>query len=261
MFLRQEDFSVRLHAVLLLNWEENVAHIDARPFRALSFRIQGDAEFILPGSRIHAGDKDILHCPEDLEYDVRAGKEQVVVVHFSTFGHTPSKFEILPVADRQRAESLFLSLLECWNGKKPGYYYRAVSTFYKILELIEKQELHSAHTAHYSVISKAVEYLQQNYRDPELTVQDLCKVSGISSTYFRKRFFEEFNMMPNKYLNTLRIEYAKELLDSGAYSVERVAEEAGFLDAKYFCTVFKRFTGTSPSEYKKGLAVLANSKR
>jgi len=40
-----------------------------------------------------------------------------------------------------------------------------------------------------------------------------------------------------------------------------VAEEAGFLDAKYFCTVFKRFTGTSPSEYKKGLAVLANSKR
>lgn len=252
MFLRQEDFSVRLLSVLRLDWEENVAHIDRRPFQALSFRLQGNAAFTLPDGNLRAGDKDMLYASEHLEYDIRAGKEQVIVVHFTSSGNTAGTLQIVPVSDPSRAESLFLSLLDCWNEKKPGYYYRALSLFYRIIELAAQQELRETHAPHYEAIRKAVEYLQHNYRSPELTVQDLCHIAGISNTYFRKRFFEEFGMMPNRYLNTLRIEYAKELLDSGAYSVERVAGEAGFLDAKYFSTVFKRLTGTTPTQYKRG---------
>lgn len=251
MFLQQEDFSVRLLSVLRLDWEKNVAHIEGRPFRALSFRLQGDAAFFLSDRTLQAGDKDILYAPENVEYDIRAGKEQLIVVHFAADSGLAGELQLVPVPDTGRAESLFLSLLECWNGKKPGYYYRALSIFYKIMELFAQQNLLVAHTPHYETIRKAVEHLHQHYRNPELTVQELCHISGISNTYFRKCFFEEFGVTPNKYLNSLRIEYARELLDSGVYSVERVAEESGFLDSKYFCTVFKRFTGKTPSEYKR----------
>ena len=235
-----------------MNWEKNEAHIDGRPFRALSFRLQGDATFTLPEGQLHVGDKEMLHAPEHCEYEIRSGKEQLIVVHFSCGERQAETLQVIPVADPHRAEALFLALLECWDGKKPGYYYRALSLFYKIAEMAEQQELHASSTARYDMIGQAVDYLQQNYRNPELTVQELCDISGISSTYFRKRFYEKFGVTPNKYLNALRIEYAKELLDSGAYSVERVAGEVGFLDAKYFSTVFRRVTGMTPTEYKKG---------
>ena len=251
MFLSPDTFSVRVLSVLRLDWDENIAHIEGRTFRALSFRLQGNADFSPPDGHFQAHDKDIVYSPENCAYDIRAGKEAVIVIHFSVLECTATTFEVIAVEDTQRTESLFLSLLECWTGKQPGYYYRAVSIFYKILELLDQQALHAAHSPRYALIRTAVEYLQQNYRNPELTVQDLCNIAGISTTYFRTCFFEEFQVMPNKYLNALRIDYAKELLASGTYSIERVAGESGFLDSKYFSTVFKRFTGKTPAEYKK----------
>lgn len=255
MHFCHEDFSVRLLSVLQLSWDEHIAHIEPRPYRGLTFRLQGDANFILPDKWLKAGDKDIVYAPEQPDYDIVAGKEKVIVIHFLEHSSRPTEFMVRTPDDPQRAEALFVSLLECWSKKEPGYYFRALSIFYKIIEMLEIQELHTAHSPRYRIISRAVDFLHENYRNPELTVEDLCKIANISNTYFRKCFHEEFGMMPNKYLNSLRIQYARELLDYGAYSIERVAEEVGFMDSKYFCTVFKRFTGKTPSEYKKGFSV------
>ena len=47
------------------------------------------------------------------------------------------------------------------------------------------------------------------------------------------------------------MEYAKRLLASDYYRVYEVADMAGFSDVKYFSTVFKKETGSTPSEYKE----------
>ena len=47
----------------------------------------------------------------------------------------------------------------------------------------------------------------------------------------------------------LRIEYAKELIHSKYYTISQCAEMSGFSDAKYFSTVFKKYTGIPPSKY------------
>lgn len=243
--------AVRIRTVLMLEWERNSAYIPPRQYNALSFRLKGNSEFIVGNQRIRAEDQDILFGPPDCAYTVEAGEERLVVVHFETAENFSGMLQVLRPENPQQIEELFLSLLKTWEEKKPGFYPRAMSIFYKILELVVKQTSKGTHSPHYEKIREAVEYMMNNYRNSDLSVEDLCKRCAISDTYFRKCFLDEFHMTPNKYLTNLRIDYARDLLESGVYNIEQVAERSGFIEPKYFCTVFKKIVGKTPSEYKK----------
>ena len=91
--------------------------------------------------------------------------------------------------------------------------------------------------------------MQEHFNDSELTIKLLCEISGMSDTYFRRLFSEIYHTTPNKYLTGLRISHAEDLLSGGYYTIERVAQECGFADEKYFSTVFKKKIGFSPSQY------------
>lgn len=251
MLLATGEYPVRIRTVLLLEWEKNNTSIPPRRSNAFSFRLKGNSDFITRDKRIHVGDKELLFVPEDFPYEIEAGPERLIVIHFDALERIPDEFQAMRPYNPQRIEELFLSLLKTWEEKQPGYYPRALSIFYKILELVSKQTYQNAHSAHYEKIRHAVDYLMKNYRSSDLSVQELCKRCAISDTYFRKCFLEEFHVTPNKYLTNLRIDYAKDLLESGVYSVEQVAERSGFMEPKYFCTVFKKVVGKTPSEYKK----------
>lgn len=245
------NYAIRIRTVLMLEWETNSAYIPPRQYNALSFRLKGNAEFIVDDDRIRAGDQDILFGPPDCAYTVKSGEERLVVVHFESVEKLSGMLQVLQPENPQQVEELFLSLLKTWEEKKPGYYPRALSIFYKILEMVVKQTSKDTHSPHYEKIRDAVEYMMKNYRNSDLSVEDLCKRCDISDTYFRKCFLDEFHVTPNKYLTNLRIDYAKDLLESGVYSIEQVAERSGFIEPKYFCTVFKKIVGKTPSEYKR----------
>ncbi len=72
----------------------------------------------------------------------------------------------------------------------------------------------------------------------------------MSDTYFRKMFFKVYGKTPLHYINTLRIERAKALLSESGITLEQVAIHSGFSDVKYFSSVFKSYTGISPSKYR-----------
>ena len=69
----------------------------------------------------------------------------------------------------------------------------------------------------------------------------------MSDTYFRKLFFQNFKTTPLKYINKLKLEYAKELLCSNYYTIEEVSEKCGFENINYFSTFIKKQTGVPPS--------------
>lgn len=106
-----------------------------------------------------------------------------------------------------------------------------------------------ADTAVYRKLEPAMAYLHAHFTDPDLSVLTLCSVAHLSDTWFRRLFFQYHGVKPVAYINRLRINYAKELLESEYYKVEQVALMAGFEDAKYFSTVFKKYTGRTPSDY------------
>ena len=93
------------------------------------------------------------------------------------------------------------------------------------------------------------DYLEEHLRHP-LTRQSVAKRFRITPNYLSHIFRKSGSVGFNEYLTTVRMEKAKILLRGYDLKVKEIAHNCGFVDSNYFCRVFKRNTGRSPSEYR-----------
>ena len=75
--------------------------------------------------------------------------------------------------------------------------------------------------------------------------------SGLSERSFKRRFKAATGMTPMEYVHTLRLEEAKQLLESSDAPIEVVAEQVGYADASFFRRLFGRRVGLSPLQYRR----------
>nr|WP_239585641.1 response regulator [Lysinibacillus composti] len=99
------------------------------------------------------------------------------------------------------------------------------------------------------VVIQAVSFIETNYFK-EITLDDLSAEVGLSQSYLSTIFKKVTGKSFIEYLNDLRIEKAKQLLNTSNLKVFEVANKVGFNDPKYFSKQFKRITGISPNAYK-----------
>ena len=92
-----------------------------------------------------------------------------------------------------------------------------------------------------------------NYRNPDITLEDMAMAAGLSSNYIRRIFRDQCGYSPMDYLVNYRIETAKELLRDTSHTAKEVAEMVGYVNTKYFYSLFKKQTGYTTYEYKKSL--------
>jgi len=79
--------------------------------------------------------------------------------------------------------------------------------------------------------------------------EDLAKLTGLSTIYFRRLFTEVFGVSPIAYVHKLRIKKAKEMLKSDYGNITDIAQSLGYLNIYDFSRAFKKHTGISPSKY------------
>jgi two-component system response regulator YesN len=103
-----------------------------------------------------------------------------------------------------------------------------------------------------SFVSKAIDYLNENYMDENLNVEQVCSLLGVSSAYFSTVFKRETGKNFTAYLTDVRMEKAVELLIEKDEKTYIIAREVGYSDPNYFSYVFKKQFGVSPSKYKQG---------
>ena len=123
--------------------------------------------------------------------------------------------------------------------------------FNRLLYKIENESLNFKLYDSNNSLPDVIEYIQDNFTDPNISVEYLSKLCGTSTTYFRKIFAENLGVSPLKYINSLRVEYATELLKTGYYSIATVAELVGFSDPNYFSSFISKNTGHYPSFFLK----------
>ena len=99
-------------------------------------------------------------------------------------------------------------------------------------------------------IVKAQAYLRQKLAE-RITLSELAETCHLSSSRLSHLFREQLDMTPLEFLETERLERAKRLLELSTLAVQAVAAEAGFNSPFYFSRRFKRYTGLSPSEFRK----------
>lgn len=99
-------------------------------------------------------------------------------------------------------------------------------------------------------ISKALDVLRvEGHWD--ISLADLAEVANLSEARFKVRFKTEVGIPPGEYLIRRRIEKAKHWLRKSTLPVMKISNELSFPTAQYFATVFKRYTGMRPQEYRE----------
>jgi two-component system response regulator YesN len=100
------------------------------------------------------------------------------------------------------------------------------------------------------LIERIVEYVDKNYTSP-LSLKVLGYQYGITAAYLGQLFKKQTGYTFTNYLNALRVRKAKKLFQYTALKANEIADEVGYNDPNYFYTVFKKYTGIYPSEYRK----------
>jgi two-component system, response regulator YesN len=99
------------------------------------------------------------------------------------------------------------------------------------------------------LIERAEQYIRSYYASP-IKANEVADFINISPNYFSSLFKQKTGKSFNEYINTLRVEAAKELLEETPFNVYEIAEKVGYREYKYFVDVFKKFTSYTPTKYR-----------
>lgn len=103
---------------------------------------------------------------------------------------------------------------------------------------------------HVDVIYKSIDFIKRNLMK-KITLDDVAKNVYLSPSYFSKIFKKEMKVSFNTYLNQVRIETSKKLMEDNSLSLVDIANLVGYEDQSYFTKVFKKLTGVSPGRYRE----------
>ncbi|UYG09070.1 GlxA family transcriptional regulator [Halomonas sp. M4R1S46] len=99
-------------------------------------------------------------------------------------------------------------------------------------------------------IARCQVWVAEHYDTPS-PVAGMVAVSGLTERSFKRRFKAATGMTPMDYVHTLRLEEAKQCLESGDAPIDAVAEEVGYADPSFFRRLFGRRVGLTPSQYRR----------
>lgn len=93
-------------------------------------------------------------------------------------------------------------------------------------------------------------YINDHMKE-DITLAGLAEIFHFSPQYLAKKFKEEYDTTIMNYLSQLRMDKAGSLLAHTELSIQEIASESGFEELNYFSKVFKKYTGLSPTAYRK----------
>ena len=106
------------------------------------------------------------------------------------------------------------------------------------------------HVAHCrDAIEKACLFMDSHFAE-RISLEQLCRIAGLSKSSLLRTFTVSKGVTPYNYLQSVRIDNAKRLLESG-YSPADAALKTGFSDQSHFTNYFTRFIGISPGMYRE----------
>lgn len=104
-------------------------------------------------------------------------------------------------------------------------------------------------------IRKAQRWLEDNYAG-QFTIDDVANVVGLSPRHFKRRFKKATGENPLRYLQQMRLEKAKAMLETSLENIEMITQQVGYEDSRTFRRLFKQYTSLSPREYRARFCVI-----
>ncbi len=102
-----------------------------------------------------------------------------------------------------------------------------------------------------SILDNVIHYINRNYANNNLTLDSIAPLFGYNNSYLGKILNRHIGQSFNNYLDTIRINHAKELLRSTDMKIYTIAEKVGYRTVDYFHIKFKKLEGMTPAEYRR----------
>ena len=177
-----------------------------------------------------------------------SGNTGVYAINFHTLDDDINEPRVFTVKSVESMISDFAFAENAWRGRSSVLREDCFISLYRIIRRLKKEsELDSLEYG--EVLAPALDYITAHYTEENIRLSTLASLSGVCEPYLRRLFNKAFSVSPAVYIRALRMDYAKNLLASGEYSVTDAAIASGFNDTAYFCREFKKTAGVSPSEY------------
>lgn len=101
---------------------------------------------------------------------------------------------------------------------------------------------------------RVTEYIEANYKDPNLNISTIGNEFELKATYLSKMFKDYTGEGLLDYINKTRIEKAKQLIAERGKNIGDVADCVGFNDVNAFIRTFKKYEGITPGKFKETIA-------
>jgi AraC-like DNA-binding protein len=98
-------------------------------------------------------------------------------------------------------------------------------------------------------LKKVEKLVFEQMKERHVNCDTVCASLGITNQNLRRKILAISGQTGGKYLLTIRMKYAMELLAKGKYSIGQIAQKCGYDDANNFSRTFKREVGMKPTEY------------
>lgn len=163
----------------------------------------------------------------------------------------------LTASVQDEVERLMNNMLNEYNEEKLYYEKFLKADLLKLLAIvareyegsINKKESGELLDKYRTAIINAIKYINNNYTE-DIHLDDICKYSMMSKTYFCYIFKMLTQKTFTEYLLDLRIKKALELLQTTDISITKICYEVGFNDVTHFCRTFKKIVGVSAKSYR-----------
>jgi AraC family transcriptional regulator len=99
---------------------------------------------------------------------------------------------------------------------------------------------------------RIADYIEEHLRD-DISIRALAVIIRLSPYHFAHAFKQSFGEPPHRYVTSRRMLRAKSLLAGDTMSVTEIGRALGFVETSSFTTAFRRFTGITPSSYRRQL--------
>lgn len=242
-------------------WQFPISRPDGYEFPQLFVTMEGEGEMTVNGDTVRLLPHTVFYIPRDLPHEYHSISESWIMnwVCFSGFGSESllekwglNKFGIYPSVDTERMHKIMSNAYYTIKSDRIyGNHYASAKLYDLLIEYRKiadnrQSELSSSNTA---ALADVLEYVENNYANP-IKLGELAEIAGITEQHLCRLFKRNFHLRPMEYLAKVRIQHAKEMLVYSEKTIAEVAEASGFPDSSYFSSIFKRYEGITPGEYR-----------
>ncbi len=218
-------------------------------YHDITIALKGKMRYNINGESFVLSDGDAVYCPVGSHMSRSMGeKASYLSINFTTKLNEPLPLNGYIPNILSREVNAYIEIIS-YLLKKPGMHNdeklkNLVSNL--LIKVMELQEV--SHPMPY--VEKIKMYIKDNFQKA-ITLETVAKYINLHPSYCSTIFKRSEGHSVTEYINTVRINYAKELLDTSPYRIGEIGARCGIPDPYYFSRVFNKTCGVSPSEYRK----------